>query len=196
MLQGTQCLGLVVAVVHEDAADGATGGDGELRSVGTRSEAGQAIGDVERDVVLGAQQVHAKDAVQRLEQLAHVAETVPERQRPGVDVLDLRRAVTASGHQRGTQADEERQLDLVAVTTLGNLGNQRQPGREVGDRLVVGGAFEGPLTGQQPVPHGPLGQLGGSEVVGDDLWVDGVATCAAAPPSPRRSFDDELGAPS
>ena len=121
VLQGAQRLRLVVAVVHEDTAEGPAGGDRELRGVGAGREAGQTVGDIEGDVVLGAQQVHAEDPVQRLEQLGEVADPVAEGERPPVDVLDLRRAVAACCHQWGTEADEQGQLDLVALATLGQV---------------------------------------------------------------------------
>ena len=71
------------------------------------SERAEPIGDVEGDVVLGAQEVHPEDPVQRLEQLGHVAERVAEGEGSPIDVLDLGRAIATGGHQRCTEADEE-----------------------------------------------------------------------------------------
>ena len=186
VLEDPEGLGLVVPVVEERAPHGAAGRHRELRVLRARGQRDQAVRDIERDEVLGPHEVHPEDAVQRLEQLRHVAEAVTEGQRPTVDVLDLGRAVAPRRHQGRPEAHQQGQLLLVALAAVRQRGEQLQTGAQVGDGLPVGRAGQRPLAGQQPMRHRLLGHARPRRSGGrrPRAWPRGA--CGSARRAPRR----------
>ena len=172
MLQCPEGNGFVVAAVHEHAPGRPARRHRERWLLGSVGEGAEPVSHIAGDRVLGPEEMHAEDPVQRLEQLGHVAEGIAEGKGPAVDLLDLSGAIPPRRHQRGAEADEEGQLCLVTGSSGGKFWNKLQPGGEVGNGLSIGGSLQCPFTGKQPELQRSVRHRRRREVVGDDFRVE------------------------